>query len=369
MSAKKLSITSPFTTEGGAVLPGLDITYFTYGKLSPQQDNVVWIAHALTASADAAAWWPGLVGPGKLLDPERYYIVCANVIGSCYGSTGPTSNNPETGQPYGLDFPLITIRDMVRAHQLLQEHLGIRQIYLGIGGSMGGQQLLEWAAQQPRLFSHLALLATNAQHSPWGIAFNESQRMALLADDSIRGNDPKAGARGLEAARAMAILSYRHYDTFATTQTDDEPDKLEGFRAGSYQRYQGQKLQKRFSAHAYYALTRSMDTHHIGRGRGNTAEVLSGIRAKTLVIAIDSDILFPPLEQQFIAAHIPGARLATISSLYGHDGFLVEYEAISSLLSELLSPHKPQRHGFLKVRPRPGYSAAGIPALPGMETI
>jgi len=369
MSATLLQLKTPFITEGGAVLPELAITYYTYGKLNRQQDNVVWITHALTASAEAAAWWPGLVGPGKLLDPERYYIVCANVIGSCYGSTGPASLNPLTGRIYGLDFPLITIRDMVKAHQLLQQHLGIRQIYLGIGGSMGGQQLLEWAIQDPSLFSHLALLATNAQHSPWGIAFNESQRMALLADESIHQHDPQAGARGLEAARAVAMLSYRHYHTFAHTQSDQEPDKLEGFRAGSYQRYQGYKLQQRFSAHAYYALTRSMDSHHIGRGRGSIAEALTNIKARTLVIAIDSDILFPPPEQQLLAEHIPEARLATISSMYGHDGFLVEYAAISPLLAGLLSGHDNRPRAYPGLRPQPGYAAEGIPALPGMETI
>ncbi len=369
MTARTLHISAPFHTESGAVLPELHIAYHTWGVPNPEQDNIVWIAHALTANSDAAAWWPGLVGPGRLLDPERYFIICANIIGSCYGSTGPASVNPETGQMYGLDFPLLTIRDMVRAHQLLQQHLGIRRIRLGIGGSMGGQQLLEWAASDPGLFEHLALLATNARHSPWGIAFNEAQRMAIFADPSIRQLHPDAGARGLEAARAIAMLSYRHYHTYQRTQLDPTHDKIDDFLAGSYQRYQGQKLQRRFQAHAYLALSRAMDSHNIGRGRESVETALSKIPAKTLVVSIESDILFPPDEQRFIAQHMPNAYRETISSLYGHDGFLIEFDKISALVRSLLEQRLPRRNGKAVKAPGPGVTAFGTLAIPGTERI
>lgn len=370
MTAGQLHIPTPFRTEGGAVLPELHIAYHTYGRLSDAQDNVVWIAHALTANSDAAAWWPGLVGPGKLLDPQRYFIVCANILGSCYGTTGPASVNPQTGRLYGLDFPLITIRDMVQAHRLLQAHLGIQRIHLGIGGSMGGQQLLEWAAADPGLFEHLALLATNARHSPWGIAFNEAQRMAILADPTIQQAQLEAGARGLEAARAIAMLSYRHYHTYYRTQLDPTHDKIEDFWASSYQRYQGQKLRQRFQAHAYLTLSKAMDSHNLGRGRGSIEEALQRITAKTAVVSIASDILFPPEEQRFIVQHLPYATLETIDSLYGHDGFLIEFDKIAAIVQSLLAKRAvPRRLPKAGKQPQPGITAFGSVALPGAERI
>ncbi len=369
MTARTLHIPAPFHTESGAVLPELHIAYHTYGKPNPAQDNIVWIAHALTANSDAAAWWPGLVGPGKLLDPERYYIVCANIIGSCYGSTGPDALHPETGTMYGFSFPLITIRDMVRAHQLLQQHLDIRRIRLGMGGSMGGQQLLEWAVEDPELFEHLALLATNARHSPWGIAFNEAQRMAIYADPTIHQPHPAAGARGLEAARAIAMLSYRHYHTYHRTQLDPTHDKIEDFLAGSYQRYQGKKLQQRFQAHAYLALSKAMDSHNLGRGRESVEAALGVITAKTAVVTIASDILFPPEEQRLLARHIPHATLETIDSLYGHDGFLIEFDKIAPIVKALMEERLPRRAPRPAAEPKPGTTAFGLTALPGTERI
>lgn len=329
--------TIPFTLESGATLPELEIAYCTYGELNAAKDNVIWICHALTANADAADWWNGLVGEGKIFDPNYHFIICANIIGSCYGSTGPKSINPATGKIYGKDFPLVTVRDMVAAHQLLQQYLGIDKIKFAIGGSMGGQQVLEWAITDPGLFENICLLATNAQHSPWGIAFNEAQRMAIFADPTIYDDTPEAGQKGIEAARAIAMLSYRNYKTYKYSQSEENLEKIDDFRASSYQRYQGLKLHLRFNALSYIALSKAMDSHNVGRGRGSVEAALAQVKAKTVVISIQSDVLFPVNEQEFIQAHIPNARLEIFDSLYGHDGFLIESEAITQVLRPVLN--------------------------------
>jgi homoserine O-acetyltransferase/O-succinyltransferase len=353
-----------FSLECGITLPEIEIAYHTYGTLAPDGSNVVWICHALTGNADAADWWNGLVGPGRLLDPAQFFIVCANMLGSCYGSTGPDSIDPATGEKYKLDFPTITIRDMVAAHELLRQHLGINRIYAALGGSMGGQQVVEWAIEKPGLFKYILLLATNAEHSPWGIAFNESQRMAIRADLSLYDpSNPEAGKKGLEAARAVAMLSYRSYDTYLLSQKDD-PGKIDDFRASSYQRYQGTKLWQRFSPYAYLSLSKSMDSHNVGRGRGSAEKALGKIQAKALVLSISSDLLFPPREQEFLAAHIPGAQLATLDSIYGHDGFLVEFERIETLFRQFL--FSPDAKVNLNENSPAAWSTAKM-ALPGSE--
>lgn len=323
----------PFGLECGDTLPELHIHYTTHGKLSENKDNVVWVCHALTANANPVEWWPGLIGDNCPINPDDHFIICANILGSCYGTTGPA--DIVNGEKTALDFPQITVRDMVRAHILLREHLGISHIHLGIGGSMGGQQLLEWAFMEPDTIKNLCLIATNARHSAWGIAFNSAQRMALEADPGFYTKAPDAGWKGLEAARAIAMLSYRNQKTYNTTQTDHEP-VLDHFKADSYQRYQGEKLRKRFDAHAYYYLSKAMDSHHIGRDRMTAADALAKIKSKTLVIGIESDLLFPVAEQSFIARHIPEAKLEVIDSIYGHDGFLIEVEQISDLIRPLL---------------------------------
>lgn len=333
----QLHISHPFALESGATLPELQITYHTYGKLNRQKDNVVWICHALTANSDAADWWHGLVGTDSILDPQRYFIICANVLGSCYGTTSPTSVDPRRQQPYGKDFPIITIRDMARAHQLLQRYLGIEQIHLLVGGSLGGQQALEWAILDPKLVKNLCILATNAQHSPWGIALNEAQRMAIYADPSLYTRHPDAGKAGLEAARAIAMVSYRSYQTYQQSQGESTDDKFDDFRASSYQRYQGQKLSNRFEPLAYISLSKSMDSHNVGRGRGGVQQALQQIQARTLVIGIQSDCLFPIDEQVFLAKAIPDSYLTVIDSIFGHDGFLVEKRIIGEELEQFLT--------------------------------
>lgn len=336
MKPQSFRYSDHYQLESGASLPGFTLAYHTYGQLNEQKDNVIWICHALTANSDPADWWEGLVGEDKLIDPKKYFIVCANMLGSCYGSTYALSPDPETGSPLYHSFPVLTNRDIVGAFDLLALHLGIDHIHLGIGGSLGGQQLLEWAVMKPDRFRKIVPLATNAKHSPWGIAFNESQRMAIQADQSWLNKHPEAGMAGLKAARSIALLSYRGYQAYHLTQQDPESDQLEHFRATTYQQYQGQKLIRRFDAFSYWTLSKAMDSQHLGRGRTSIEGALSGIRAETLVIAVDSDILFPPSEQRFIADHIPGAAFHEITSNFGHDGFLIEVEAIQQILEPFI---------------------------------
>jgi homoserine O-acetyltransferase len=331
------SYSQSFQLESGGVLPGLKIAYHSYGKMNDAGDNVVWICHALTASSAAEEWWPGLVGKGYIIDPEKYFIVCANIIGSCYGSTGPLSTNPQTGKSFYKDFPLITIRDMVKAHQLLSDHLQVKKIHLMIGGSMGGYQALEWCAMEPQRIERLFLIATSAKETPWGIAIHTAQRLAIEADSSFGEASDHAGQKGLKAARAIAMLTYRNYSTYAITQADSDPEKLNGFRASSYIEHQGNKLVKRFNAYSYWTLSRAMDTHNLARGRAERPQqVLEGFKQKTLVIGISNDLLCPLEELQLIANHIPGAAFHVIESLYGHDGFLTEHVLISSILGDWL---------------------------------
>lgn len=335
-----LHIPAPFPLEAGGELPELHIAYTVRGKLPSQGGRVVWICHALTANADPFEWWPGLVGRGGAIDPDHDYIICANILGSSYGTTGPSSIDPRTHKPYLKDFPQVTVRDMVNAHEVLRKHLKLAHIDLAIGGSMGGQQVMEWAIQQPKLFDRICLLATSAQHSPWGIAFNETQRMALEADPTFFDGTLEGGARGLEAARAVAMLSYRHYDAFAKTQTEGSDEKLGDYRAATYQVYQGQKLRKRFGAWSYHVLSRAMDSHNVGRRRGGIQQALAEISAQTLVLSINSDVLFPPREQELLAHSIPNAQWRVFDSVYGHDGFLTEADQIGEALRAWLPERK-----------------------------
>jgi homoserine O-acetyltransferase len=326
----------PFTLESGQTLNGYHLAYTTHGTLNKNKNNVVWIFHALTANSDPSEWWPGLVGEGKLFDPAQYFIVCVNMPGSCYGSIGPLETDPNTGEPFYHKFPYFTTRDMIRAYQPLRKFLGIDNIHIGIGGSMGGQQLLEWAIEEPELFRHIVPIATNAQHSPWGIAFNASQRFAIENDATWKEKQPYAGLEGMKVARGMALISYRSYYTYQLGQSEDDNNKLGQYKSESYQRYQGQKLAARFNAFSYHSLSKSMDSHNVGRGRNGNAEALRKIRAKALAIGIKSDLLFPVAEQEYLAAHIEGATFLMIESPYGHDGFLLEYEQIEKAIKDFI---------------------------------
>lgn len=322
-----------FALENGASLDGIDIAYHCYGRLNAAKDNVIWVCHGLTANSDPADWWKGLVGDGYLIDPANYFIVCANMLGSCYGSTGPLSNDDKTDKPYYASFPQVTIRDMVAAHILLRKHLGINSIALLMGGSMGGYQVLEWAVMEPAVIKKMFLIATSPSESAWGVAVHTAQRLAIEADSSWKEPRADAGAKGLKAARAIGMLTYRNYTTFQEKQTDPDPEKIDDFKASSYLNYQGDKLVKRFNTYSYWLLTKAMDSHHLGRGRGgDLITVLQTIEQPTLIIGISSDILCPLDEQRFMTDHMPHADLYVIDSTYGHDGFIIETQQITEIL-------------------------------------
>lgn len=327
----------PFALEAGGSLPGFELRYTTLGKLNDDRSNIVWVCHALTGSSDFTDWWGDLFREGSTFDPRQYFIICANMPGGCYGSTGPLSIDPETGKPFYHTFPTLTNRDAARAFDLLRQELRINHVHTLLGGSLGGQQALEWAILQPGVFEHMIAVATNAVFSPWGIAFNEAQRLAIEADPTWKDNDPRAGAEGLKAARAIGMLSYRYYETFNQTQAEKDHDRIDEFRAATYQRYQGQKLVNRFNAYSYWRLSKMMDSHNVGRGRAGVKEALQQIAARTLVVGIDTDILFPVSEQRFLAEHIRDSKYEEITSLYGHDGFLIEFEQLDTILKNFYS--------------------------------
>lgn len=327
------TLDEPLELEAGGTLEKVTVAYHTYGKLNRAGDNVLWVCHALTANSDVAEWWPDTVCPGGLLDPEEYFIVCANKLGSPYGSTSPISINPSTGEPYFMDFPQVTVRDMIRCYQPLRRHLGISRIKMIIGGSTGGCQAMEWAIMEPDLFERIALTVTLPKTTPWIVADSEAQRMAIEADGTFQERTLEGGGAGLAAARAMSMLIYRNSTAFNLTQHDDG-EKLTDYRAASYQRYQGEKLRKRFNAHCYYRLLESLDSHHVGRGRGGVAAALARIKARAIVLAVDSDIMFPEPEVRRMAQQIgtDGADYYVIHSDYGHDGFLIETPEITRIL-------------------------------------
>lgn len=325
-----------FLFEAGGVLNDLKVAYHT----SPYEydpcggKKVIWICHALTANSDAEDWWPELVGSGKLFDTEKYFVVCANMLGSPYGSSGPAHC------PAGkyLDFPKVTVRDIVKANDLVRSHLGIDKIDLLVGGSIGGFQALEWSISHPEVIKKAIYIACGAVETPWLAASIESQRMALEADQNFRKQDSlQAPFMGLRCARSIALISYRSYQGYNLTQSEQEEDFLFSQRAGSYQRYQGKKLSDRFDAYSYYYLGLSVDSHNVGRGRGGVEKALSGIKAQSIVVGIDSDALFPLCEQKRIAEAIPGASYHEITSQFGHDGFLLEYEQLTKIIEPLLN--------------------------------
>ena len=328
---KKLIYDQNFKTELGSNLPGVEIVYNTWGELNSNADNVIWVCHALTANSDVESWWPGMVGSGLLFDTDRYFIVCANVLGSCYGTTGPASINPLTGNAWLKEFPQLTIRDLVNAHEILRKHLEITSIHTILGASIGGFQSLEYSIMYPDIIERLVFIASSASQSPWAIGFSQSQRLAMEADPTFDG-DPDGGKKGLKAARSIALLSYRNARAYNRTQAETDDSRTSKFRAASYQDYQGEKLVSRFNPYSYYCLVNLSDTHNVGRNRGGKEEALAGIKAKTLCIGIASDLLFPVEEQKFVASGILKSKYVEIDSFYGHDGFLIEVEKVTSIV-------------------------------------
>lgn len=320
-----------FPLESGDVLPELRIAYHTYGRMNAARSNVVWVCHALTANSDVAEWWPHTVEQGRFLDPERHFVVCANILGSHYGTTGPLHVNPKTGRPYYRDFPPFTIRDMVRAHILLADALGIDRIAVLVGSSVGGFQAAEWAVMQPARIDRLALIATAAKASPWTIAIDQTQRMAIEADATFGETRDDAGMAGMAAARAIGLLTYRGAAGYNLTQQDRE-EQPAVHRASTYQQYQGEKLCRRYNAYSYYAILDAFDTHDVGRGRGGVAAALVRIEARTILVGIATDLVFTPSEMRKLHAMIPGSSFHQIDSPFGHDGFLVEHEQLNDIL-------------------------------------
>lgn len=330
----------PFQLESGKVLSRLDIAYHTFGQLNNEHDNVVWVCHALTANSDVDDWWRDTVKAGSFLDPEKYFVICANVLGSCYGTTGPLSINPATGEPYYHDFPEFTVRDIVGVHQILAERLGIRRVKMLIGSSLGGFQCMEWALIQPDFAESVVLIATSPETKPWAAAFNESQRMAIEADATFRERSPEAGLAGMGVARSLALLSYRGPDAYNLTQADhnDNAPKSPFVRhVHSYQRHQGKKLTERFNAYSYYRLSQAVDSHNVARNRGTMSETLGAFKPRTMIVAITSDILFPPSDHQDLVNFIPDSEYHLIDSEFGHDGFLIEHKKLNSLILNFLN--------------------------------
>ncbi|MFT6333366.1 MAG: homoserine O-acetyltransferase [Saprospiraceae bacterium] len=325
----------PLKLESGEILSRFRLAYQTFGTLNHDKSNVIWVVHALTANSDPFDWWPGVVGNDQVINPNEYFIICANALGSHYGSTNALDINPETGEKYYHDFPLLTNRDIVDGFIHLQKELKLPKIKLLIGASLGGQQAMEWAIKASGSIENLILIATNAKHSPYGIAFNESQRLAIQADRTWKDRKDDAGELGLIAARSIALLSYRTATGYDLTQQDTSED-LENFRATSYQRYQGEKLIKRFDAFSYWTLSKAMDSHNVGRGRGGLDQALSLIQSNTIVIGINSDVLFPTKEQKLLAQNISNARYEELTSKLGHDGFLTESVKVSGIIAKTL---------------------------------
>ena len=341
MQFHRLILDKPFLFEDGTCFPHLEVAYHTSPRAYQPGDKVVWICHALTANSDAEDWWPQMVGPGKLIDTDRYFVVCVNMLGSPYGSTSPASSNPATGRPYLLDFPKVTVRDIIHATIEVRKALGIATVDLLVGSSIGGFQAIEWAVQEPAVFRQVAFMATSARVTPYLTATEESQRMALEADPTFRAcASLKGGEAGLRCARSIALISYRCFDSYDLTQQDADPDQLFAERACSYQRYQGKKLSDRFDAYCYWTLSFSVDSANVGRGRGGVVNALKQIRAATTVVAIDTDCIFPPQVMRPMAEAIPGASWHLIHSHFGHDGFLLETEQLTEILSPLLQSDK-----------------------------
>lgn len=325
---------SSFLLESGQELEELQIAYQTFGELNKEKSNVIWVCHALTGNTDVLKWWPN-VFEGGTINPDNYFIICANNLGSCYGTTGP--NTPlENHIPLYDEFPTTTTRDNAIAFDLLRSHLGIDKIEILIGASLGGQIALEWSILNSEVANQLILVASNAIHSPYGVAFNESQRLAIKSDRTFQSKNYNAGKNGLVAARSIALLSYRSYKAYNKTQ-DRANSYYESQPASSYQRYQGEKFAARFTAHSYYHLTKTMDSHNVARGRDSLSEALSRVNAKTLVIGISSDVLFPTEEQRYLSNNIKDALYTEVLSDFGHDGFLIETKQVKDLFEKFIN--------------------------------
>ncbi len=323
----------PFVTESGYRFEEAEVAYKTWGRLNEERDNVIVICHALTGNAEADQWFPGLFSEDGLIDTDEHFVICINVPGSCYGSVGPSSVNPETGIPYQASFPSITIRDMVRFQQLLLDELDIQGIETVIGGSMGGMQALEFAIMDSRVRSAIPI-AMGKAHTPWAIGISHVQRQAIFNDPNWNDGfyTPDATPeKGLATARMMAMLTYRAPSDYEQKFGRNPQDGSDLFQVESYLNYQGEKMVRRFDANSYVALTRAMDAHDVARGRGSFEEVLGKVEIPVLVVGIDTDLLYPAEEQRELAALLPNSEYAEIESIHGHDAFLIEFGQLNRI--------------------------------------
>ncbi|QBI18116.1 homoserine O-acetyltransferase [Egibacter rhizosphaerae] len=349
---------SPLALEAGGALGPIDVAYETWGELAPDGDNAVLVCHALTGDSHVLGppepghpepgWWDGVVGPGAGIDTDRWFVVCANVLGGCQGTTGPASEAPD-GHPYGSRWPRTTIRDQVEVEAALARHLGIEAWAAVVGGSMGGMRALEWAVTHPDRVRRAVVIGCGAQSSAEQIALSEIQIRAIRLDPGFRGGDyydAPAGPgphEGLGVARRLGQVTYRSErelaERFGRAPQDGE-DPLAGGRYAveSYLDHQADKLARRFDANTYVALSEAMNHHDVGRGRGGTDAALARARVPVTVVGIDSDRLYPPHQQRDLVTRLPDAELAWISSLVGHDGFLVETEQVGEVLARALCP-------------------------------
>lgn len=358
-----LGVDRPFVLEGGGRLRHVDVAYETWGELDADGSNAVLVCHALTgdshvtasrADRDAPTWWEGVVGPGDAVDTGRYFVVCVNVLGGCQGTAGPASIVSDDGRPYGSRFPTVTIRDMVRTQAAVADHLGVDRWLAVVGGSMGGMQVLEWAAMYPHRVRSIVPIATNAAASAQQIAWSGVQRTAIALDPNFRGGDyydAPAGEgphRGLALAREIAQITYRSdavfRDRFGRGVLDPMDDVFtlwQRFDVEGYLDYHGAKLVRRFDANSYLTISRAMDLHDIGRGRGGVEQALRRVRVPTLTVSIDSDGLYFPYQQEEIRdvlhAHGTPVDHAVIHSEHGHDAFLLETEQVSDAVAGFLA--------------------------------
>lgn len=356
----------PLQLDCGSKLGSVTVAYQAYGELNKEKSNVILVNHALTGNAHAAGnideeeinnskihgrlytynkmfdgregWWDSLIGPGRALDTNIYFVLCSNILGSCYGTTGPTSINQETNSVFGMNFPQISVRDMVKVQKALIDKLGITKIKLAIGGSLGGMQILEWAIMYPNLLEKIMPIATSASHSAWAIGLNEASRNAIINDPEWgNGNYKNQPEKGIGLARKIAMITYRSFDSFNQKfGREVKSGNNNIFEIESYLNYQGDKLTKRFDANTYLYLSKAMDAHDVGKGRGGITTALSKIKAKTKCIGINSDILYPFSEQIQIMENIPNAEYAEINSIHGHDAFLIEFDQLDRIIRKFL---------------------------------
>ena len=330
-----LSVPGSFLLDSGEKIENVSIAYRTWGDISNARERAILVCHALTGSADVDSWWPGIIGTGKAFDPAHDFVICANILGSCYGTTGPVSIKPENNERYRADFPRITVRDMVNLQRVLLDELGIDRLELVTGPSLGGMQALEWAASYPERVASIVPIGVGAQHSAWCIGVSEAQRAAIEADPNWNGgyySDDHPPRMGLAAARMMAVCTYRSWQSFDERfGRDQQSDGI--YQVQSYLRHQGQKINERFDANTYVTLTHAMHTHDLSDGRGEFSDVLGKIDQPALVVSVSTDALYPPHEQALLAELLPSAQYELLESAHGHDGFLIEIENLSRMIA------------------------------------